>query len=533
MKNALPETPAQLRALLEAERASHAASREALQRMALDRDAVQILLKQTALERDEAKAKLQALIKRYFGRSSEKIDPNQLALAWAAVEAEQALACPPAPVPVLKAERKERTASVRRVQRMEELPVLETITLDVPESEKQAADGTSLVKIREEVTDEVDYQPGKLFRRQIIRPVYASPAHAGAPKIAALPARVIPGGQVGAGLVAHVLLSKFVDAIPLYRQAKMIERLGPGFTRQALGQWVEHGAGLLKPVYQEIQKTITQSSYVMGDETPIKVLDPARPGVAREAWLWTFLSPEHKSVIFDFQLIRSHEPALAFLKNFSGVFQTDGYSAYSKALSVLPESRRTEIIHANCMAHCRRAFVEALDSGDDRAAPFLAYFGALYQIEAESKSITADERALVRGTRSTALLVPMHQALTRASVDDSILPRSKLAQAVNYALQRWPALTRFAEPGRGHLCIDSNPVENCIRPSAVGKKNWLFVGHPDAGWRSAVMFSVLGTCKLLGVNEWAYLTWALPGLAGATNHTAAQFTPARFAELQR
>jgi len=127
--------------------------------------------------------------------------------------------------------------------------------------------------------------------------------------------------------------------------------------------------------------------------------------------------------------------------------------------------------------------------------------------------------------------VPMHLALTRAAADPAILPQGALAKAVHYALARWPELTRYAEPGHGHLHIDSNAVENCISPSAVGKKNFLFVGHPEAGWRAAVLYSILGTCKLQGVNEWSYLTWALPRLAAATNHTAGQFTPQRFAAL--
>ena len=521
MSTTLPTDPAQLQALLVAERAAHALTQ-------VQRDEAKLLLQHTVLERDAAKAKLQALLKRYFGRSSEKLDPNQLALAWAAVEADKALATPPPPAPV---ERKPRTPSVRRAQRLEDLPVLETITLDLPETEKTAPDGTALVKIREEITDEVDYQPGKLFRRQIIRPVYASPRHVGVPQVAPLPARVIPGGQVGPGLIAHVLLSKYVDALPIYRQAAMLERLGPGFTRQAMGQWVEHGAGLLKPVYQELQKIVTLSGYVQGDETPIRVLDPARPGAARESWLWTFLAPQPKVVVFDFQLTRSHAPALAFLRSFAGIFQTDGYAGYPKALRMLPESQRQRIIHAACMAHCRRPFVEALAAGDDRAAPFLAYLGALYRIEAELREATPEVRALARGTQSTAWLVPMHLALTRTAADPSLLPQGALAKAVHYALARWPELTRYAEPGHGHMHIDSNAVENSIRPSAVGKKNFLFVGHPDAGWRSAVLYSVLGTCKLQGVNPWNYLTWALPRLAAATNHTAGQFIPQRFAAL--
>ena len=172
MKAVLPTDSTELQKLLVAECVAHAAT--------------QALLHQANLERDSAKARLQALLKRYFGRSSEKLDPNQITLAWEAVVAEQTVITPPPPQePVTRVP---RTPSVRRAQRLEDLPVLETITLDLPDAAKLAPYGTALVKIREEITDEVDYQPGKLFRRQIIRPVYASPRHDCPPQIADLPA---------------------------------------------------------------------------------------------------------------------------------------------------------------------------------------------------------------------------------------------------------------------------------------------------------------------------------------------------------
>lgn len=515
----LPDDPAALKALLLAERQAHATMlSSANQRIA-----------ELTLERDAAKARLQSLLKRYFGRSSEKLDENQLKLAWAAVEADLQDNQTPPPLPP-KAPRP-RQPSDRRARRLEDLPVLEIVTLDLPAEAKLGPDGTALVKIRDEVTEEVDYQPGKLFRRQIVRPVYASPAKNCEPRIAELPQRVIPGGQVGPGLLAHVLISKYADALPLYRQQAMLERLGPGFSRQAMGDWVEHGATLLRPVHQYNQQLVRESGYVIGDETPIKVLDPARPGAARDAWLWTFLAPGPKALVFDFELTRSHEPALAFLRHYRGIFQTDGYASYTKALRLLPAEVRQAIHHANCWAHCRRGFVAALDSGDERAAPFLAYIGALYQIEAEFRDADPSARAAARSTRSLTWLVLMESALKRATADPSILPQSALATAVHYALERWDALTRFIQPDCGHVQIDSNSVERAIRPSAIGKKNFLFVGHPDAGWRSAVIYSILGTCALLEVNPWRYLTWALPRLAGSTNKTAGQFTPQRFATL--
>ena len=486
-------------------------------------------LRLAQLERDAAKTRLQQLLRRFFGQSSEKLDSNQLKLAWEAIEAEREIQTPPKP-PVPAQSTRER--SERRARRMEELPILEKIVLEPAEDQKVGPDGQPLVRIREEITEEVDYQPGKLFRRQIIRPVYASPAKDCAPCIAELPPRVIPGGQVGPGLVAHVLLSKYADALPLYRQEKMLERLGPTFSRQAMGEWVEHAANLFRPIHTLLRSLVVSSRYVIGDETPIRVLDPMRPGAAREAWLWTYIAPGARALVFDFQTTRSHQPALAFLQNYSGVCQSDGYASYTKALRLLPEPTRAGIVHCHCMAHCRRGFVNALESGDERAAPFLAYIGGLYAVEKQHRDSDPATRAAARSRESLGWLVPMEMALKRAAPDPAILPQSALYKAVHYALERWEGLSRFAQPGFGHVHIDSNAVERSIRPSAIGKKNFLFVGHPNAGWRSAVIYSILGTCALLGVDPWRYLTWALPNLAAATNHTAGNFLPHRFLELR-
>jgi transposase len=508
----LPTDAAALRALLLQER-SEMEKALAGERAAHER---------TRQQRDHFKWVLQEMIRRYFGRSSEKIDPNQLNLAFAAVEADQAVVEAEPPSPSTKAP---RSPSQRRARRLEDLPLLETVTIDLPPAEKTGPDGAPLVKIREEVTEEVDYQPGKLFRRRIVRPVYASPAHACPPRIAELPARVIPGGQVGAGLLAHVILSKFVDHLPLYRQEQMLGRLGPTFTRQAMVQWVRQGTLLLQGVHAELVRRATAGRYLQIDETPIALLDPERPGKARNAWLWAIHAPEQEIVAFEFHLTRGHGPPKELLAGFAGVLQTDGWGAYDTALRALPDH---QIVRAGCAAHARRGFVKALEAHDERAIPFLVRFGELYAIEAELTGADPSTRQRIRSARSVSILLKLHQAMTAAAADPAVLPQSALGKALSYALARWPELTRFADPGFGHLLIDNNPTERQIRPSKLGLKNWLFVGHPDAGDRPAVIYSVLGTCKLLGVDPWAYLNWALPGLAAATNHTQAQFTPDKF-----
>lgn len=502
----LPNDPAQLKAMILAERKAAEEEHRIL-----------------TLQIRKMEAKVQALMQQYFGRSSEQLDPNQLKLALDAVMADDALAEERSPVPS-----KPRNPSERRQRRIEDLPILETLRLEPPLQERTAPDGTPMVVIREEITEEVDYRPGVLFRRQIIRPVYASPTHASAPVIAALPARVLPGGQAGPGLIAHVVIAKYCDHVPIHRQEQILARMGPTFTRQAMGKWVSHVRGLFTPVHAALRTDILRGRYIQMDETPISLLDPERSGRARDAWLWAVHSPEQDSVIFEFNKSRSHAPPQALLGDFSGVLQTDGFSAYDTALKALPGHR---IVRAACMAHARRGFAAALQAGDERATPFLVFFGALYRLEAESKDMSPDDRARFRSERSVPVLLQLHARLRSASSDLAILPQSILGKAIAYGLPRWSELSLFAEPGYGHVLIDNNPTERQIRPTKLGLKNWIFVGHPDAGDNPAVLYSVIGTCKLLKVDPWAYFNWALPNLAAATNKTAGNFTPQHFAAL--
>lgn len=507
MSAGLPNDPAQLRAML----VESNKQREDL----LEQNRI------LELQLRKMKAKVAALVQQYFGRSSEKLDPDQLHLAFEAAQADVTLAEEEGPVPA-----KPRTPSDRRSRRMEDLPVLERVYIDIPAEEKVAPDGTPLVKIREEVTDLVDYRPGCLYRRQIIRPVYASPGHATAPRIAPLPARVVPSGQVGSGLVAHVVISKFCDHLPIHRQEQMLARLGPTFTRQTMGQWVAEAKVLLSPIHAELRAQALCAPYIQMDETPVSVLDPERAGKARDAWLWAVHAPQKRIVIFEFNKSRSHAPPKQLLDGFRGVLQTDGYSAYDTALKALPGH---QVIRAACMAHARRGFMEALKSGDDRATPFLVLFGKLYKIEAEARDLEPDARAVRRADSSVPVLLQLQERLRMASADPAVLPQSDLAQALHYCLARWSELCLFAEPGYGHVLIDNNPIERQIRPTKLGLRNWLFIGHPDAGDNPAVIYSIIGTCKLMKIDPWAYLNWALPGLAAATNLSAANFTPQRFA----
>jgi len=484
------------------------------ERDALAKEVVVLRSETARLEREMAlitelyQQRLADLRRRLYGPSSEKADAKQLELAYESVRDDENLAqdAPPEPKP---ASEPRRGGGRRPAPR--NLPV-ERIVLDVPEAER-----IGLVKIREEVTEEIDYLPSRFIRRQYVRPVYADPAKTSVPVMASLPARVIPQSGAGVGLLSHVVVSRFTDHLPYYRQEQIYARAGVELSRQKLGRWTEHVALLLQGLQGQLRERILQSGYCQADETPVDVIDAERPGAARSAWLWTYHAPQVQAVVFDFRLSRGRDGPRAFIpENWQGVLQTDGYELY-RALC----AERPGIVQAGCLAHARRKWVEAVEGGGATVAGVLADFAALYRVEAEARDdkLSAAARAQLRKNRSELVLARLHQKLEAARAN--ALPQSRVGLAASYALSRWPALSRFAEPGYGHIEIDNNPIENCIRPSALGKRSWLFVGHPDAGWKSAVLYSILGTCKLLKVNPELYLNWVLPKLAAATNLTAA------------
>lgn len=460
-------------------------------------------------------AKLADLTRRLFGPKSEKLDPAQLQLALGSVQADDAIAQESPPAVEEKKPVQPRKGGGRRPV-PENLPT-ERVVLDVPE-----ADRVGLVKIREEITEEIDYRPSQFIRRQYVRPVYAASDKSVTPVQAAAPVRVIPGSGVGTALIAHVLVSRFCDHLPYYRLEQIAARQGVTLERQKLGNWAEHAAHLLRTVQAQLRETILTSGYVQVDETPVKVMDPEREGSTRPGWLWAYHAPTAETVYFDFNLSRGRESPEGFFEpGWKGVLQSDGFSVYPALLRDRPG-----IMHAGCMAHARRKWVEAVDDGGQTVATALALIQKLYLTEAELSATDSQERTRVRQARSVLLLAQLQRHCQQAAAN--ALPASGIGKAAAYALERWAQLEAFAQPGFGHVLIDNNPTERQIRPTALGKKNWLFVGHPDAGWRSAVLYSVLGSCKLAHLNPQNYLVWALDRLARATNQSVGSLLPADY-----
>jgi transposase len=466
-------------------------------------------LKIETLARERAEAKLQDLLRRMYGPKSEQLSPDQLRLLLEPLEADEQLRQETPPVAVVVAKDKPVRKGGGRRPAPAHLPI-ERIEIDLPETEK-----AGMVRIREEITEEIDYQPSQFIRRHYVRFVYADPKKQAAPKMPSLPPRVIPQAGVGVGLLVHLLVSKYTDHVPLYRQEQIAARVGVELPRQKLCRWVEQAALLLRTIHDRLRERILASGYVQADETPVKVLDPDRGGHAARAYLWTYLSPLSEAIVFDFDLSRSRANLREFFPpGWQGVLQSDGYEAYESFLKDKPR-----IVHAGCMAHLRRYVVEALEAGAhlDIVAQLLSDIALLYRIETEAKkrALSHGARAELRQRESLPILERLHEQFKL--IARSELPQSRLGKAAAYALARWETLARYADPGMGHVLIDQNSVERGIRPTKLGAKNWLYIGHPDAGWRSAVIYSITGSCKLLKINPVDYLTWVLPRLAAATS----------------
>lgn len=277
--------------------------------------------------------------------------------------------------------------------------------------------------------------------------------------------------------------------------------------RQQMVQWIEHIAGLLRLLVDRMWARMKQGDYLQIDETPVRVLDPEVRGKAAQGYLWFFAQPK-ADVVLVFDQGRSHQVPLQALAGFQGLFQSDDFSAYETLVKKLPGVRR-----AGCAAHSRRKFYQAALQGDRQAIWFIGQFRELYRIEDEVRDLSPEERQRIRSARAPQIWAEMK---TRAEqLQPLALPQSLLGKAIRYFLHEYPVLQIYLE--RADYLIDNNLVENAIRPSCVGKKRWLFIGHPQAGWRSAVIYSIIQSCRRRGIDPQQYLTDVLGRLPGMKN----------------
>ena len=382
-----------------------------------------------------------------------------------------------------------------------------------------ADDIALLKKIGEEVTEELEYEPGKLFVNKIIRPKYAKPGGEGV-IIAPMIERPLPKAIAGPGLLAQVAIDKYIDHLPLHRQMERFKRDGVNIAYSTLTDMVSGTCSLILPLYESHKQQVLSCNYLHADETPIKVLDKDKKGQAHRGYFWVYHSSIEKLVLFDYQPGRGREGPKQILQNFKGFLQTDGYSVYD----FFKEKEDITVLH--CMAHARRMFYEAQANDADRSAYALEQFANLYAIERDIKEQQLQhEQALeLRLQKSVPILQTMGTWMKEQYLQT--LPKSTIGKALGYNIERWDELSIYSTNGK--LNIDNNPVENSIRPVAIGRKNYLFAGSHEAAQRSAMLYSLLGTCKLNGINPFIWLRETLRRIATHPINKIEELLPQNF-----
>jgi transposase len=484
MAQALPGDVETLTALLLKERAEHAAVLKAKD--------------QAHAENERLRQIIKALQRHRFGRRAETLDADQLALGLEDVE--QEIASGEAGAESASPAAKTARAAKRRANRGSlpaRLPRIETV-IDIEDKTCPGCRGV-LHRIGEDVAERLDIVPAQLRVLVVRRPKYACRTCEEAVVQAPAPARLIEGGLPTDATVAHVVVAKYADHLPLYRQA----RQGINLDRSTLADWTGRAAWLLKPLHTRLLERLKASGKLFADETTAPVLDPGR-GRTKTGQLWAYArddrpwnGPDPPGVVYVYAPDRKAERVAAHLAGFKGVLQVDGYAGYR------PLAEKGGVRLAFCWAHVRRRFYELAAAGPAPIAnETLRRIASLYAVEADIRGQAADERRRVRQERSRPIIDALH-AWLKAQLE-RVSQKGKLAEAIRYALARWDGLSLFLDDGR--VEIDSNIVERSIRPIALNRKNALFAGSDGGGEHWAVLASLIETCKLNGVDPQAYIT---------------------------
>ena len=377
------------------------------------------------------------------------------------------------------------------------------IVYELPESERHCACGSTLIEIGTEVSEQLDYLPAKVQVLQHVRKKYACPGCEQCLKTAALPAQILPKTNASPGMAAHVVTSKFVDALPFYRQEVIFERHGVSLPRSTQAAWIIALAERVQPLINLMDERLRESGYIRMDETPVQVLKSEKAATS-EHYMWIRVAgpARQRIILFDYDASRGAEVAARLLEGASGYLQSDAYGAYD------PVAKQYGLTHCGCMAHARRRFFEAikaLPKAEQKAATAaheaVRRIDVLYDIEREAKGLSDAERTALRQQKAVPQLKALHE--WASALVEQTLPSGKLGEALNYLLKQWPKLIRYVEDAR--LAIDTNLAENAIRPFALGRRNWLFADTVKGAKASASLYSLVQTARANELEPYAYL----------------------------
>ncbi len=474
------------------------------------------LVKQRNEENAYLKAQVEMFRRMQFGQKRERFegDPNQTTLPFEVSPAEAELQ---------QEEAKEKIEYVRkrpnhpgRAKLPEHLPVEEVEIY--PEG-----DLSEMVCIGKEVTEELECVPARFFIKRYIRYKYVPKSGEGV-LIGQLPERVIDKGIAGAGLLACILTDKYLDHMPLYRQKQRFAREGIQIASSTIEGWTKEALIKLQPLYELLVFDIKSKGYLQVDETPIKVLESDKKGACHQGWYWVYHSPLDNITLFDYQPTRGSAGVEDMLDSFCGYLQTDGYVVYEKY------GKQKDITRLACWAHARREFERALNNDKVRAEYALTLIQKLYIIERKAKQENSTT-AKVKELRLEESL-PVINQLGKWIFEQikNTLPKSQIGKAMLYAYARWDALSAYLYDGS--LCIDNNPVENAIRPVAIGRKNYLFAGTHQAAQRAAMVYSFFAICKKHDVNPFQWLKYTLENIMTINHKKLTELFPNNYKNIQ-
>jgi len=457
-------------------------------------------------ERDQLKDELRSLRQWVFGRRRERIPEVEGQQHLFSLPEQEPEAEPPQEPPPSTAPRR------RRRQRRLDLSKLphRYVPMDVPEHEKQCGNcGKPKQQIGTDERRELEYEPAKLEVVVCVLPKYACSCCKDGVSTPAAPPRPTPRCVAGPGLISQIVVSKFADHLPLYRQEDIFVRHGLYVPRSTLGDWTRSAADLMLPLYELQKQRVLQSAEIWTDDTPVRMLDPEAEGGSRQARFWVYLGDqEHPYSVFDFTPNHKRDGPAQFLADFRGCLHADAYGGYDG----IEMDSNGAIVRVACGAHLRRKFVDAFATAPAECARVLEWFRQLYDIEDRARQMSAQERLELRQAESLPLLDRMKQYLDELA--DSALPKSALGKAVGYGRNQWAAFIRYTEDGR--RTMDNNASERTLRAIASGRKNWQFLGHRNAGPRAAVLYTIVAGAKRHRMEPWAYIRDVLLQMGGGS-----------------
>jgi transposase len=466
---------------------------------------------------DDLSGQLYYLKRQLFGKKSEKLNPGQRFLfenLYQEIEAKIEQQKPPKADPVKKNENHKG-----RNPLPPELP-RETIEIK-PLQEDQVCTTCNTPKdiIGTEVTEKLEYRPACFFVKQYVRYKMGCKKCEGNLSIGELPVMAIDKGIAGEGLLAHIITSKYCDHMPLNRLEGIFKRSGVEINVSTLCDWVGKSADLLEPLVKRMHQTILQSPKINSDDTPIPVKSQHRKGSTYNGYLWVYIDDKN-NVVFDFTPTRSREGPLKFLGQYCGKVQADAYSGYDEYF------RKSGAVEIGCHAHARRKFEYALDSDPVRAARMMVLWGRLYEIERKAKDEKYDSAQLLAARHNEAKPILAEIKLILEDYKKQVLPKSPISKAVTYSLNQWDALNKYVDDPT--LDIDNNLSERTLRMVAIGRKNYLFAGSEAGAKRAAILYSLVASCKLNGIDPFAYFRDVLARISTHPANTIDELLPSHW-----